>query len=106
MIEGPYPNVCPVGRALNVIGERWTMMILRDLMLEGPRKFSDLAASFPNAGTNTLSARLQTLEEAGIVMRRFYADHPPRAEYLLTEKGDALRPAMKALRDWGSKYAR
>ncbi len=54
---------------------------------------------------NTLSAQLKRPEEAGVVERRFYEAHPPRAEYVLTAKGEALRPALGALRDWGSRYA-
>jgi DNA-binding HxlR family transcriptional regulator len=96
-----YDLICPVARTLDMIGERWTMLILRDLMVEGPRKFHDLERSLPRCSPNTLSARLKTLEDAGLIKRRFYAEHPPRAEYLLTEKGETLRPVLRALRDWG-----
>ncbi len=96
-----YDLRCPVARTLDVIGERWTMLILRDLIVEGPRRFQDLQRSLAGVSPNTLSARLKTLEEAGVIARRFYADHPPRAEYVLTEKGDALRPVLRALREWG-----
>ena len=101
-----YDMPCPVARTLDVIGERWTILILRDLILEGPRKFHDLQQAFRAISPNTLSARLKTLEEAGIVERRFYDQHPPRAEYVLTEKGAALRPVLRALRDWGEQYGR
>ena len=101
-----YPLHCPVGRTLNVIGESWTIMILRDFILRGPQKFSDLEASFPGMGPNTLSARLKGLETAGLIRRQFYGDHPPRAEYALTEKGESLRPVLKALRDWGAKHTK
>ena len=95
---------CPVARTLNIIGERWTILILRDLSLQGPRKFQDFERSLTGISPNTLSARLKTLEEHGVVERRFYADHPPRAEYLLTEKGRELRPVLRALREWGEKH--
>jgi DNA-binding HxlR family transcriptional regulator len=95
---------CPVARTLNVIGERWTILILRDLSLHGPRKFQDFERSLTGISPNTLSARLKTLEEHGVVERRFYAEHPPRAEYVLTEKGRELRPVLRALREWGDKH--
>ena len=100
-----YDEHCPVARTLNVIGERWTVLILRDLLVEGPQRFQDFQDSLPGIGPTTLSARLKTLEANGIVERRFYSDHPPRAEYILTEKGKALGPAIAALRDWGRAYA-
>jgi DNA-binding HxlR family transcriptional regulator len=96
---------CPVARALGVIGERWTLLILRDLTIHGPRKFQDLQRSFDGISPNTLSARLKTLEDAGVVERRFYEWRPPRAEYVLTEKGRALSPVLRALREWGERYA-
>ena len=98
-----YALPCPIARTLDVIGERWSMLILRDLMIEGPRKFHELERAFHGASPSTLSARLKTLEDAGIITRRFYEQHPPRAEYLLTAKGESLRPAFAALRDWGLK---
>ena len=101
--SGPF---CPVARTLDIIGDRWTMLIVRDLVLQGPRKFADLQRSLPRVSPNTLSDRLKTLEEHGIVMRRFYEDHPPRAEYVLTDKGNDLRPVLRTLRDWGQKHAK
>lgn len=95
---------CPVARTLEIIGERWTILILRDLLRAGPRKFQDFERSLSGISPNTLSARLKTLEEDGIVARRFYEEHPPRAEYLLTNKGRALRPVLGALRDWGRRH--
>ena len=76
---------------LDVIGDRWTILILRDLVRFGPRKFQGLQHSLSGISPNTLSLRLKRLEEAGVVERRFYEQHPPRAEYPLTKKGDALR---------------
>src|SRR5438477_6626882 len=92
-----YDMKCPVARTLDLIGERWTILILRDLLQQGPRKFQDFEQSLTGISPNTLSARLKKLEEHGILARRFYADHPPRAEYLLTDKGRALGPSLKAL---------
>src|SRR5437016_14427904 len=99
-----YGLDCPLARTLDIIGERWTILILRDLFLEGPRKFQDFERSLAAIGPNTLSARLKRLEEHGIVARRFYEQYPPRAEYLLTDKGRQLGPILKALLDWGRKH--
>ena len=96
---------CPVARTLDIVGERWTILILRDLLLGGPQKFHDLLRSLSGISPNTLSARLKRLEENNIIVRRFYEEHPPRAEYLLTDRGRELGPVLKALRDWGKKHA-
>lgn len=79
-------------------------MILRDLFLEGDRRFQDFLDSLPGLSPNTLSARLKRLEQDGVLEREFYEQHPPRASYRLTKKGRDLGPALKALRAWGSKY--
>ena len=102
----PYDMRCPIARTLDIVGERWTMLILRDLVVSGPRKFQDFERSLASISPNTLSTRLKRLEEAGIVERRFYEQHPPRAEYVLTEKGNELRPVLKALLDWGQRYTK
>jgi DNA-binding HxlR family transcriptional regulator len=99
-------NNCPVARTLEVIGDRWTILIIRDLLLDGPRKFLDLQSSLEGISPNTLSARLKTLEEAAVVERRFYEQHPPRAEYVLTAKGRELGPVLRTLKTWGSKHTR
>lgn len=103
-ISAPYDMRCPIARTLDLIGERWTMLILRDLVVGGPRRFQDFEQSLAGISPNTLSARLKRLEQAGIVERRFYEQHPPRADYLLTETGNALRPVLKALLDWGRAH--
>ena len=95
---------CPVARALDIIGERWTFLIIRDMFLLGPRRFQDLEESLNGIAPKTLSARIKTLEAAGAIERRLYSEHPPRAEYMLTEKGKALGPALTALKEWGLKY--
>src|SRR6266571_4414119 len=100
----PYDMHCPVARTLDIIGERWTILILRDLFREGSRKFQDFERSLAPISPNTLSARLKRLEEAGVVERRFYEQHPPRAEYVLTDKGRQLGPVLKTLLEWGSKH--
>ncbi len=95
---------CPVARALDVIGERWSLLILRDLFLEGPLRFQQLEAGLEGVAPNTLSARLKALEAKGVIGMRLYEKHPPRYEYFLTEKGKALGPVLKALHNWGEQF--
>lgn len=94
---------CPVAHSLGIIGDSWTILILRDLLLDGSRKFQELQDSLTGISPNTLSARLKKLEGNGVIERRFYGEHPPRAEYVLTKKGRELGPVVKALREWGTK---
>jgi DNA-binding HxlR family transcriptional regulator len=96
-------NHCPVARTLDLIGERWTILLLRDLLLHGARRFQDFEASLPGVAPNTLSARLKSMEENGLVRRQLYNERPPRLEYVLTDKGKSLGPILKAMRDWGLK---
>src|SRR5580692_363564 len=105
-ISAPYDMRCPIARSLDIIGERWTILILRDLVVGGPRKFQDFERSLTGISPNTLSTRLKRLEDAGIVTRRFYEQHPPRAEYVLTEAGEQLRPVLGALLTWGQRHTR
>jgi DNA-binding HxlR family transcriptional regulator len=86
------------------IGSSWTALILRDLTLNDACKYQELINSLGGIAPNTLSERLKALEAAGIVERRFYEQHPPRAEYVLTGKGRDLTPIVRAMRDWGTKY--
>jgi DNA-binding HxlR family transcriptional regulator len=95
---------CPVARTLDIIGERWTLLLLRDLFLRGSRRFQDFQESLPGVAPNILSARLKALEENGIVERHQYSERPPRLEYVLTAKGKSLGPIVAALRDWGTKH--
>ena len=94
---------CPVALTLDLIGERWTILLLRDLLLEGPRRFQDFQASLPGVAPNILSARLKAMEESGLIRRQLYSERPPRVEYLLTDKGKSLGLIVKAMRDWGTR---
>jgi len=105
-MSAPYDMRCPIARTLDIIGERWTILILRDLIVSGPRKFHDFEHSLRGISPNTLSTRLKRLEDSGIVERRFYDQHPPRAEYALTKQGEELRPVLRALRDWGQRHTK
>lgn len=95
---------CPVARTLDVVGERWTALLLRDLLRHGPRRFQDFQASLPGVAPNTLSARLKGMEDDGLVKRVVYSERPMRLEYVLTDKGKSLGPVIKALRDWGRTH--
>ena len=96
-------DTCPVARTLDLIGERWTVLLLRDLLLHGPRRFQDFQNSLPGLAPNTLSARLKGMEDDGLIERVLYSERPPRLEYRLTEKGKSLGPVVKAMREWGLK---
>jgi DNA-binding HxlR family transcriptional regulator len=96
-----YGQMCPIARALDVVGERWSLLIVRELLL-GPKRFKDLLAELPAMGTNRLSDRLKSLESDGVVTR---ATLPPPAEaqvYALTEVGEGLREPVVALARWGA----
>jgi DNA-binding HxlR family transcriptional regulator len=92
-----------VAKTLEVIGDRWTLLVVRDL-LAGARRFQDLQATLPGIAPNILSTRLKLMEEHGLIGRRFYSDHPPRAEYALTEKGRELGMVLGALAAWGGRH--
>jgi DNA-binding HxlR family transcriptional regulator len=94
-----------VARTLDLIGERWTTLILRDLILHGPRRYQDLQDSLAGIAPNTLSARLKDMEANGLIERKLYHERPPRLEYHLTEKGRSLGPVLRALREWGTRNA-
>lgn len=96
-------EACPIARTLDILGDRWTILVLRDLVL-GRSKFKDFLDSLRGISPNLLAQRLKRLEERGIVERVFYSDHPPRAEYCLTEKGKELVPVLRAMAEWGYKY--
>jgi DNA-binding HxlR family transcriptional regulator len=98
-----YGQECPVARSVELLGERWTLLIVRDL-LAGPRRFQDLLVSLPGIAPNVLSARLHLLEAGGVVARRFYSEHPPRAEYALTERGKELGVVVGSLAVWGARH--
>lgn len=98
-----YGQACPVAKSLEVVGDRWTLLLVRDL-LSGPRRFQDLQQSLAGIPPNILSDRLKLMEGHALVARRFYSDHPPRAEYALTEKGRELGVVVGALAAWGSRH--
>lgn len=104
MLRNDYPGqVCSIAKALEVIGERWSLLIVRDVM-NGNRRFDELQGGL-GVARNVLSARLQRLVEEDILERRPYQESPQRFEYFLTEKGLDLWPALIALLAWGDRHS-
>jgi DNA-binding HxlR family transcriptional regulator len=95
-----YHEYCPVARALDLVGERWTLLIVRELLL-GPRRFTDLADGLPGIGSSVLTTRLTDLEQSGLVARRTLPPPAASVVYELTDRGRALGPVLAALADWG-----
>ena len=98
-----YAQICPIARALDIVGERWTMLLVRDMFL-GYTRFTDFQRESPGIPARVLSDRLKKLEAEGIVERAIYSEHPLRAEYRLTELGMSLRPVMEAMFRWGAEH--
>jgi DNA-binding HxlR family transcriptional regulator len=94
---------CSVAACAEIIGAKWTALLVHDLS-EGPRRFSELEHSCAGISPRTLSERLRALEDEGIVERRSYAESPPRVEYELTDKGEALLPIIEEMRHFGRAY--
>ena len=97
------PRVGCISNAMQVIGSKWTALILRDLM-DGPRRFCQLQSSVDGINPRTLSQRLDELEKQGIVTRTTYNEMPPRTDYCLTAKGFELLPILQQMAAWGDKY--
>jgi DNA-binding HxlR family transcriptional regulator len=98
-----YGQACAIARALDVVGERWNLLLVRELTL-GPRRYRDLATGLPGIPSNVLAARLKDLQAAGVVTRRTLPVPTDVTVYELTDAGRALQPALKELLDWGLRY--
>ena len=94
---------CPVETTLMLISDRWKVLIIRDL-LEGTKRFGELKKSVGNISQKVLTANLRSMEEAGLLTRKVYAEIPPRVEYTLTETGYSLKPVLDAMVAWGTEY--
>jgi DNA-binding HxlR family transcriptional regulator len=101
--KGLRRSPCPVANALDVIGDKWTLLIVRD-MRHGKRTYAEFATSREGIPTNILADRLRRLEEAGIIERKPYQDRPVRYAYTLTGKGEDLGEVIKAFVQWGKKH--
>ena len=94
---------CPVETTLMLIGDKWKVLILRDLM-PGTKRFGELKKSIGSVSQKVLTAQLRDMEQNGLVHREVYAEVPPRVEYSLTELGRSLEPILDAMRNWGEGY--
>ena len=94
---------CPVETTLTLIGDKWKVLILRDLM-PGTKRFGELKKSVGNVSQKVLTAQLRAMEESGLVNRKVYAEVPPRVEYSLTELGKSLKPILDSMWAWGEAY--
>lgn len=95
---------CPVETTLALIGNKWQVLILRDLSLNGTMRFKELQRSIGKISQKVLTSNLRAMEDAGIVHREVFAEVPPRVEYSLTETGASLKPVLDAMWAWGERY--
>ena len=101
--SGKELPACPVETTLMLIGNKWKVLILRDL-LPGTKRFGELKKSIGSVSQKVLTAQLRDMEECGLVNRKVYAEVPPRVEYSLTELGQSLKPILDSMWNWGEKY--
>lgn len=97
-------STCPIACTLDLIGDRWTLLIVRDMMFFGKQRFEEFLESPEGISTNILTSRLKLLTELGLVEKQPYSNHSRRMNYVLTEKGESLRPVMKVMIAWGLKH--
>jgi DNA-binding HxlR family transcriptional regulator len=98
----PKPKCGSISCAVQILGDKWTSLIIR-VLTGGPQRFTELESGL-GIGPRTLSQRLETLVERGIVTKTQYAEAPPRVEYSLTQKGEDLLPILRSMAEWGTKY--
>jgi DNA-binding HxlR family transcriptional regulator len=96
-------NFCPIARTAELLGDTWTLLIVRDLM-SGSKRFGQLQESLGHVSPKTLSHRLKVLEQADLLTRTAFSEIPPRVEYTLTEKGEALSGIIEAMAAFGERY--
>lgn len=98
-----YGQPCPIARTLDIVGDRWTLLVIRDLFL-GDTRFTEIRKRSPGMPTKMLSDRLKSLEQHGIIERKVYSEHPLRAEYHLTALGVSLEPVVSVIFAWGMQH--
>ncbi|MCZ8515729.1 helix-turn-helix domain-containing protein [Paenibacillus filicis] len=101
LTKGTPGEICPIEKTIDVIGTKWTFLILRDLLIDGTLRFSDLLKSMEGISPKTLSLRLKQLEEQGLIERMVYPEVPPRVEYTITDKGKQLESIFIELKRFG-----
>lgn len=95
---------CPVATTVQLIGNKWKLLILRNLIYSGKQRFTDFVKSIPGISKKVLTDNLRALEDDGLVEREVFAEVPPRVEYSLSDLGKTLKPILDALKDWGTDY--
>jgi DNA-binding HxlR family transcriptional regulator len=100
----PRRSPCPVSCTLDLIGDRWTLLVIRDMMFFGKQRFEEFLESPEGISTNILANRLKLLEELGLAEKQPYSNHSRRMNYQLTEKGKSLRSVLKVITIWGLKH--
>ena len=98
-----YGQFCPVAKAAEIVAERWTLLVLRELIL-GSRRFNELRRAIKGVSQHMLTMQLRDLEQHGIITRTVFAEVPPRVEYALTEHGETLKSVIRALAGWGHEH--
>lgn len=95
---------CPVATTVQLIGNKWKLLILRNLIYNGTQRFTDFAKTIPGISKKVLTDNLRALEDDGLVDREVFAEVPPRVEYSLSDLGRTLKPILDAMSDWGTDY--
>ena len=95
---------CPVATTVQLIGNKWKLLIIRNLVFNGTQRFGDFIKSIPAISKKVLTDNLRALEEDGLIAREVFAEVPPRVEYSLTELGKTLKPILDAMWNWGTDY--
>ncbi len=103
-MDQPCRSACPIACTLDLVGDRWTLIVVRDMMFFGKERFEEFLASPEEISTNILTSRLRQLEAAGLVERKLYSTRPRRTSYHLTETGKSLRPVLKTIAVWGLRH--
>jgi DNA-binding HxlR family transcriptional regulator len=99
----PHRSLCPIATTLDIVGDRWSLLIVRD-MVNGKSRYAEFLASPERIATNVLAERLERLAGAGVVESRRYQDNPPRHAYRLTEKGEAMLPMLQEMCRWANRF--
>ena len=102
--EQQLRSPCPIAGALDLVGDRWTLLVMRDLLFYDKRRFAEFLGSPEGIASNILSDRLERLERCGLVERRQYRERPPREEYHATARGRDLAPVLRELIRWGKRH--
>lgn len=103
MPAGDRRSRCPVSCTLDVLGDKWSLLVVRDL-LRGKKRYAEFLESSEGIPTNILAERLKRLVAKGVIRSHRYSQHPPRVEYELTAKGEDLRPIVRSMAEWGVRY--